>query len=148
MATFYPVCVTVAFFLAVILHDVFTRSSEKIPKHALEALVITLLMIFLSFRDMELISWGVLLIPATVLIICYFLGRSSKVSLQHVGDTLYTSYTSGSEPTPNTKPDVATHACPVAASGSPSILSSTSSPATSSSINTNMFTPITSCNMA
>lgn len=150
MTTFYPVGVTVAFFIAVILHDVFTRSKEKIAKHTLTALVVILLMIYLSFKDLEIVSWGVLLVPLTVLIICYFLGRTpksaEKPSLITGGTTPGT--TTGTNNPSHVAPNVATNACPVAASGVPSVLSTPASPSMTTALNGNTYTTLTSCNMA
>ena len=143
MTTFYPVGVTVAFFIAVILHDVFTRSKEKIAKHALTALVVILLMVYLSFQDMEIVSWGVLLIPVTVLMICYFLGRTSSTTKEN---SLIN--TPGNSSPPQLSQNAATHACPVAASGEPSVLSTPASPSMASALSGNTYTPLTSCNMA
>lgn len=145
MTTFYPVGVTVAFFIAVILHDVFTRSKEKIAKHTLEALIITLLMVFLSFKDLEIVSWGVLLIPLTVLIICYFLGKTPKSAAI---PAVVTAETTGINNPSHVAPNVATNACPVAASGAPSVLSTPASPTMTTALNANTYTPLTSCNMA
>ena len=145
MTTFYPVGVTVAFFIAVILHDVFTQSKEKIAKHALTALVVTLLMVYLSFQDMEIVSWGVLLIPVTVLMICYFLGRTSSTTKEN---SIINTTTPGSSSSPQLSQNVATHACPVAASGEPSVLSTPASPSMASALSGNTYTPLTSCNMA
>ena len=41
-------------------------------------------MTYLSFKDMEIVSWGLLLIPVVVLITCYILGRSSSTSAPNV----------------------------------------------------------------
>jgi len=151
MTTFYPVGVTVAFFIAVILHDVFTRSKEKIAKHMLTALVVTLLMIYLSFKDLEIVSWGVLLVPLTVLIICYFLAPKSEERASLIIGGVTPQITTGSTATNNPShvaPNVATNACPVAASGEPSVLSTPSSPSMTTALNGNTYTTLTSCNMA
>jgi hypothetical protein len=74
MATFYPVCVTIAFFIALLLFDVMERTPEKVNSHIFLGLVTTFLMVYLSFKDMEIVSWGLLLIPVVVLVTCYFLG--------------------------------------------------------------------------
>jgi hypothetical protein len=151
MTTFYPVGVTVAFFIAVILHDVFTRSKEKIAKHMLTALVVILLMIYLSFKDLEIVSWGVLLVPFTILVICYFLAPKSTEKASLITGGVTPEATTGSTATNNPShvaPNVATNACPVAASGEPSVLSTPSSPSMTTALNGNTYTTLTSCNMA
>jgi len=76
MTTFYPVCVTLALFIALILFDILDQAPERIRKHTLEGLIILALMTYLSIKDMELVSWGLLLIPVVILITCYILGRT------------------------------------------------------------------------
>ena len=80
MTTFYPVCVTVALFIALILFDTLERRPEKINGHIFAGLIITFLMVYLSFKDMELVSWGLLLIPLVILISAYFLGYKSPTN--------------------------------------------------------------------
>jgi hypothetical protein len=84
MTTFYPVCVTVALFVALLLFDVIQRTPEKINGHIFSGLIVTFLMVYLSFKDMELVSWGLLLIPVVVLVTCYFLGYSSTTAAKSV----------------------------------------------------------------
>ena len=81
MPTFYPVCVTVALFIALLLFDVIQRTPENINGHIFFGLVTTFLMVYLSFKDMELVSWGLLLIPLVVLVTSYFLGYNSSSSV-------------------------------------------------------------------
>ena len=78
MSNFYPVCVTLALFIALILFDIMERTPEKVTPHTFAGLIILFLMVYLSFKDMELVSWGLLLIPTVVLITCYFLGKTSS----------------------------------------------------------------------
>lgn len=74
MTTFYPVCVTIAFFVALLLFDVMERAPERVNSHIFLGLVTTFLMVYLSFKDMEIVSWGLLLIPVVILVTSYFLG--------------------------------------------------------------------------
>ena len=76
MATFYPVCVTLALFIALILFDVIERHPGAISHHTFTGLVILFLMVYLSFKDMELVSWGLLLIPVVLLVLCFILGNT------------------------------------------------------------------------
>jgi hypothetical protein len=76
MPTFYPVCVTLALFIALILFDIIGRRPELVTQHVLTGLVILFLMTLLSFKDAEFVSWGLLLIPFVVLIICFILGNT------------------------------------------------------------------------
>ena len=78
MPTFYPVCVSVALFIALILFDIIQRTPERITEHLLSGLIVTFLMVYLSFKDMELVSWGLLLIPVVILVTSYFLGYTSE----------------------------------------------------------------------
>jgi amino acid transporter len=89
MTTFYPVAVSIALFTALILFDIIQRAPERINGHILFALITVFLMVYLSFKDMELVSWGLLLIPIVVLIPCYFLGvvGSSDKNTTHTPDT-------------------------------------------------------------
>ena len=74
MTTFYPVCVTIAFFVALLIFDVMDRAPERVNSHIFLGFVTTFLMIYLSFKDMEAVSWGLLLIPIVILVTSYFLG--------------------------------------------------------------------------
>ena len=71
MPTSYPVFITAALFLAMILNDLIVHSPEKITKHSLEGLICVALMLILSFKDMELVSWGLLILSLVILIVCY-----------------------------------------------------------------------------
>jgi len=71
MPTYYPVFITAALFLAMILNDLIVHSPEKITKHSLEGLICVALMLVLSFKDMELVSWGLLVLFLVILIVCY-----------------------------------------------------------------------------
>jgi hypothetical protein len=84
MATFYPVCVTIAFFTALLIFDVLEREVERINSHIFLALISTFLMVYLSFKDMELVSWGLLLIPVVVFVTCYFLGYAKPTKIASV----------------------------------------------------------------
>ena len=78
MTTFDPVCVTVALFIALVLFDVIERAPERVNTHIFLGLITTFLMVYLSSIDMELVSWGLLLIPVVILITCYFMGYKSS----------------------------------------------------------------------
>ena len=78
MPTFYPVCVTVALFIALLLFDVIQRTPENINGHIFFGVITTFLMVYLSFKDMELVSWGLLLVPLVVLVTCYFLAYKNS----------------------------------------------------------------------
>ena len=128
MTTYYPVIVTAAIFIALIFDDILTKSSTSVPINTLQGLICVGLMTVLSFKDMEFVSWGLLLLPIIVLIICYYFGINTQSNLSS-----------------NLKP--ATMSCSTPASGSPSTISVPSSPTTSAQISGNAytFTPITSC---
>lgn len=93
MTTFYPVCVTIALFIALLLFDVIQRTPEKINGHIFSGLVVTFLMVYLSFKDMELVSWGLLLIPVVILVTCYFLGYTSPSKKKETAATAITGIT-------------------------------------------------------
>ena len=76
MPTFYPVWVTLALFIALILFDIIQRRKSSVAPHVFAGLVTLFLMLYLSFKDMELVSWGLLLIPLVVLIISFFLANT------------------------------------------------------------------------
>jgi len=76
MPTFYPVSVTLALFIALILFDIIGRHPDLVTRHTLTGLVVVFLMLVLSFKDAEFVSWGLLLIPLIVLIICFVLGNT------------------------------------------------------------------------
>jgi len=80
MATYYPVIITVAFFIALILDDILQENSTGVPLHSLEGLVCTGLMLILSLRDMELVSWGLLVLTTVIVISAYYFGRSTSSS--------------------------------------------------------------------
>lgn len=94
MTTFYPVCVTIALFVALLIFDTIERTPEKINGHIFSALIVTFLMVYLSFKDMELVSWGLLLIPVVVLVTCYFLGYKSPPKAATAVPTAVTAPTS------------------------------------------------------
>jgi hypothetical protein len=153
MTTFYPVCVTIALFVALILFDIFDQSPEKIAKHALAGLVVLFPMVYLSLNDMELVSWGLLAVPVIVLIICYFLGRSASSSMEKIAATDSTMTGSSTVAAASHKmsglPTVAATSAPVSATGV-SLLSMPANPLMSATTDAsqNTYTPITACNMA
>ena len=67
----YSILVTVAFFTAIILNDVFLQDSENIPKHALLGLISTGIISTLWFYDLEFVGWGILILPITALTISF-----------------------------------------------------------------------------
>lgn len=67
----YSILVTVAFFTAVIVNDVFLQDTEEIPKHALLGLISTGIISTLWFYDLELVAWGLLILPITALTISF-----------------------------------------------------------------------------
>lgn len=81
MPTFYPVCVTIAFFVALLLFDVMERAPERVNSHIFLGLITTFLMVYLSFKDMEIVSWGLLMIPVVILVTSYFLGYVAPATM-------------------------------------------------------------------
>jgi hypothetical protein len=138
MATYYPVFVTIALFIAIVLDDLALHSPEKIMKHSLEGLVCTVLMLILSHNDMEIVSWMLLIFPLITLIIAY-----RYASLK--GPTII----------PATEALVARDAVPppmmsvpIDASSTPSMISVPASPTMSATVAAQpppTFTPITGC---
>jgi len=147
MATFYPVYVTIALFIALMLFDIIDRSPEKIRGHALGGLVVLFPVVYLSFNDMELVSWGLLAVPVIILTICYFLGSSPSSAIEMITAAV-SQPTPVGQHTPTSKPVAATSA-PVCATGAP-LLSTPAGPKMSSASDPhpNTYTPITACNMA
>jgi cytoskeletal protein RodZ len=88
------------------------------------------LMLILSLKDMEIVSWGLLFLPLVVLTICYFFARSTNTK-----DSTSTSMT------------VPAVSCSVSAKGKPSTIGTPSSPTMSAAVASApySFTPITSC---
>lgn len=125
MATYYPVIITAAIFIALIFNAILTGSSTHIPLYTLEAFICVGLMIILSFKDMEKVSWGLLLLVFIILIICYYFGVNSSSI--------------------NSPPTVMS--CPSPASGPFSTISLPALPTTSAQLSGNpyTFTPITGC---
>ena len=138
MATFYPVLITVAIFIALILDDIIQRTPENIPTNTLQGFVSMILMLILSFKDMELVSWGLLVLPIIVLILCYY--YAIKVSVGNPTAILPGATTVASTAQP-------VMSCSTAATGSPSNISVPSSPTMSAQIQAApyTFTPITAC---
>jgi hypothetical protein len=118
MPTFYPVCVTVALFIALLLFDVIQRTPENINGHIFFGLITTFLMVYLSFKDMELVSWGLLLIPFVVLVTSYFLAyKNSSDSVSMTASTAPTaSAVTAVTASCETKPTISTPASISAAS--------------------------------
>lgn len=79
MSTFYPVCVTIAFFIALLLFDILEKTPEKFNSHMLLGLITIFLMVYLSFKEMELVSWGLLSFPIVILTISYFLANDKPI---------------------------------------------------------------------
>jgi len=67
----YSILVTVAFFTAVILNDIFLQETEEIPAHALLGLISTGIVTTLWFYDLEFVGWGLLILPITVLTVSF-----------------------------------------------------------------------------
>jgi len=131
MATYYPVFITIALFIAIVLDDLLVRSPESITKHSLEGLVSTLLMVVLSYNNMEFVSWGLLILPLIVLIAAYHFA-----SLQ------------GTPALPACSGPPPIMSSPIQASGSASTISVPASPTVSARADAKappIFTPITSC---
>lgn len=57
-------------------------------------------MIYLSFKDMEAVSWGLLLIPVVVLVTSYFLGYVQPVTAATVSSSAATPAASNCTPAP------------------------------------------------
>jgi peptidoglycan/LPS O-acetylase OafA/YrhL len=131
MATYYPVIVTIAIFLALVFDDILIESPEKIPITTLQGFICVGLMLILSFKDMELVSWGLLFLPTVVLIICYYFGLAANK-------------TTDSTPAPTMSlPTLATTAATAATVPAPITISKPASTATK--VTGNIFTPITQC---
>jgi len=134
MATYYPVFVTAALFIAIVLEDLILHSPENITKHSLEGLVCVLLMLILSRNNMEYVSWGLLVLPLVVIIVC---GHYAYVK----GPSVVSANILPIEPVPMMS-------SPISASGSPSSISVPASPTMSAMIGAKdppTFTPITKC---
>jgi len=128
MATYYPVIITAALFIAIILDDILQENNTGVPIHGLEGLVCVGLMIILSLRDSEIISWGLLVLIVVIFSVAYYFGRSKSSSVPSLTSIV--------------KPVMS---CPVqGVTASPSIIGtpnmSSISPETIS-----QFTPITAC---
>ena len=128
MATYYPVIITAAIFIALIFNAIFTGSSSHIPLYTLEAFICVGLMIILSFKDMEKVSWGLLLLVFIILIICYYFGVNSP-------------------PVNSPKSTPSVMSCSSPAFGPVSTISLPALPTTSAQVSGSpyTFTPITGC---
>jgi len=138
MATYYPVFVTIALFIAIVLDDLVLHSPENIMKHSLGGLVSTVLMLILSYNDMEIVSWMLLIFPIIILIIAY---RYASL----MGPTVVPA-TEALVPTNTTPPPMMS--VPIDASSTPSMISVPASPTMSATVAAQpppTFTPITAC---
>ena len=132
MATYYPVIITAAIFIALNIQDVLRNNPDRVPINTLQALVCVGLMIILSLKDVEFVSWGLIALSTVIFIICYFLGTNAQsMNIQSINNSH------------NSTPTIMS--CPSPASGSPSIISLPSSPTMSAQVSQYNFTPITSC---
>jgi len=133
MTTYYPVIITVAMFIAIVMNDVISKTPERLTINALQGFVCVLLMLLLSFKNMELISWGLLVLFFIILIICYrYAMAANTTTATEVG------------PAPVITPILST---PIDASGSASMISVPVSPTMSAQVKAApyTFTPITGC---
>ena len=132
MATFYPVIITAAIFIAVILDNIIQRQSSNIPLNTLQGIISVGLMLLLSFKDMELVSWGLLLLILLVMTLSYFFAKAEDEK------------NSAAVTSSKTIPPPPKMTCSVIGTGKPSTIGTpTMSAAIASAPYT--FTPITSC---
>jgi len=131
MATFYPVIITTAIFIALILDDILKETPENVPVNTLQGLISIGLMLILSFKDMEFISWGLLILIFIIILISYHFGILTNKTVSGSGAPVLPPVMS----------------CSTTATGSPSTISIPSSPALSGNVagSSYTFTPITSC---
>ena len=132
MSTYYPVIITVAMFIAIVMNDVISKTPERLTINALQGLVCVLLMLLLSFKNMELISWGLLALFFIILIICYRYAMATA------------STATGAQVAPIMNPILST---PIDATGPPSAIAVPVSPTMSAQVKAApyTFTPITGC---
>lgn len=69
----YAVIAAAALFISIVLSDLLQDKSSEIPKHALFGLICTLLIFVLSYNDLEMVGWGLLVVPIFSLFISFLI---------------------------------------------------------------------------
>ena len=77
----YSIIFTLAFFVAIILNDVFQYHSRRVVTHAFFGLIATTLVSILWYLNYEFVSWVLIIIPVIALIISYALLPSTSSSI-------------------------------------------------------------------
>lgn len=67
-----PAIATTAYFVAVILLDLYSRDWKRIPGHALFGVFATLLILFICERASEMMAWILLAAPLVLVFISYY----------------------------------------------------------------------------
>jgi hypothetical protein len=67
-----PAIATTAYFVAIVLLDLYNRDWARIPGHALFGVFATLLILFICQRASEMVAWILLAAPLGITFIAYF----------------------------------------------------------------------------
>ena len=70
---YYPSIVTAALFVGLIFSDIMTKNTANISAHAFFGLLCTGITVILSQNGADLVAWGLLLLPLTLLFISFVL---------------------------------------------------------------------------
>jgi hypothetical protein len=84
---YYPAITTAALFTAIILNDTIQRNTSETPQHFILGLISVLIMLVLSQKGAELVAWGLLFIPAVIIILSLFIGNVGTGTTTSTGTT-------------------------------------------------------------
>ena len=70
---FYPAITTAALFTAVIINDLITKHSSSITNHAFLGLISVFGMVVLSMKNLDIVGWGLLILPMFVIILSFLI---------------------------------------------------------------------------
>jgi hypothetical protein len=103
----YAVIAAAALFISIVLSDLLQDKSSEIPKHALFGLICTLLIFVLSYNDLEMVGWGLLVVPIFSLFISFLIVSLRGTKNKGSSNTKYkTNYNNCNSSTPQE------HNCP------------------------------------
>jgi hypothetical protein len=68
---YYPSIVFAALFSGLIFADILNKQTDRIPGHAFFGLVIIIITVVLTQNNADLVAWGLLILPLTILFISF-----------------------------------------------------------------------------
>ena len=134
----YSIVAVTALFVAIIFNDILQKQSSEISKHALFGLICILSIMLLWHNNLELVAWGLLIVPIVSLIFSFIILNintpihSTRIA-PHSSSLLTKHTTSSCAPVPLTPPPTSCAPATV------------SLPACAPANTKSLITPITGC---